>query len=60
MPHKIDTVKIADVGVSKAAILAAVTRLTQIETATTATSAQQLAAIKNLATYMKAIIKVLT
>jgi hypothetical protein len=60
MPHKIDQTKIADIDVSRKAVAAAGARLTQIETAATATNAQLLAAVKDMAKFMKHIIKVLT
>jgi hypothetical protein len=60
MLHRIDQTKLDDSGVSKTAILTAVTRLTQIETATTATTTQVRQAVQDMAKYMKHIIKVLT
>lgn len=60
MPHRIDQTKLTEAGISKAAVLAAVTRLTQIETATTATTTQVRTAVQGMAKYLKHIIKVLT
>jgi hypothetical protein len=62
MPHRIDAQKIADGQVAREAIKAAITRLQQIETlmAGAPTTAQTRTAIKDLATYVRHIIRVMT
>jgi hypothetical protein len=60
MAHRIDPARIADSTAARAAVKAAIVRLTQIETASTATAAQVRQAVQDMAGYLKHIIKLVT
>lgn len=61
MPHRIDPTKISDISQARTAVKAALARLDQIVAGIDgATTAQTKTAIKDMAVYLKHIIKVIT